>query len=81
MMQIRLSCHGACYHQYHVVWIPKHRKKVLKGELEEFVEKHLFDMRGYHPDVEIKNYSIQKDHIQLVIVILPDIQFLLWLVI
>ena len=70
-MEIRLSGHGAYHHQYHVVWIPKYRKKVLKGELKEFVEKHLFDIQGYHPDVEIKNYSIQKDHIHLVIIIPP----------
>ena len=52
-MEIRLSGHGAYHHQYHVVWIPKYRKKVLKGELKEFVGKHLFDIQGYHPDVEI----------------------------
>jgi hypothetical protein len=27
-MKIKLSAHGAYHHQYHVVWIPKYRKKV-----------------------------------------------------
>src|SRR5712691_8708030 len=26
-MKIKLSAHGAYHHQYHVVWIPKYRKK------------------------------------------------------
>jgi len=70
-MKIRLSGHGAYRHQYHIVWIPKYRKEILKGELKEFVEKHLFDIQDYHPDIEIENYSIQKDHIHLVIIIPP----------
>ena len=68
-MEIMISAHGAYHHQYHIVWIPKYRKKVLKNQLKEFVESHLFDIQEYHPDVEIKKYSIQRDHIRLVIVI------------
>ena len=70
-MEIRLSAHGAYHHQYHVVWIPKYRKKILEGQLKEFVEKHLYDIQTYHPDIEIENYNIQKDHIHLVIIIPP----------
>ena len=44
-MEIRLSAYGAYHHQYHVVWIPKYRKKILKGFLKEFVEKRLFDIQ------------------------------------
>ncbi len=70
-MEIRLSAHGAYHHKYHVVWISKYRKKILSGQLKEFVEKHLFDIQSYHPDIEIDQCSIQKDHIHLVIIIPP----------
>ena len=70
-MEVRLSGHGAYHHQYHVVWIPKYRKKILQGKLKEFIEKRLFDVQEYHPDIEIEKYSIQKDHIHLVIIIPP----------
>ena len=70
-MEVRLSAHGAYHHQYHVVWIPKYRKKILQGKLKEFIEKRLFDVQEYHPDIEIEKYSIQKDHIHLVIIIPP----------
>ena len=44
-MEIRFSAHGAYHHQYHVVWIPKYRKKVLKGGLKAYLEKGLFTIQ------------------------------------
>jgi REP-associated tyrosine transposase len=70
-MEIRLSAHGAYRHQYHIVWIPKYRKRVLTGELKAHIEKRLFDIHQYHPDVEIEKYSIQADHLHMVIIIPP----------
>lgn len=70
-MEIRLSGHGSYHHEFHIVWIPKYRKKILKGELKSFIEKHLFDVQDYHPDVQIEKYSIQIDHLHLLIIIPP----------
>jgi len=67
----RLSAHGAYHHEYHVVWIPKHCKRILKGEVKGFVERRIFDIQEYHPDVEIERYSIQNDHVHLIIIIPP----------
>jgi putative transposase len=70
-MKIKLSAHGAYHHQYHVVWIPKYRKKVLKGERKQYLEKGLFDIETFHPDMAIETFSTQVDHSHLVIVIPP----------
>lgn len=70
-MEIRLSAHGAYHHQYHLVWIPKYRRRVLKGALKDFVTKKLGDIREYHPEVEVEQVSIQSDHVHLVAVIPP----------
>ena len=70
-MRIRLSAHGAYRHQYHVVWIAKYRQRILKGELKTFIEQRLFDIHQYHPDIEIEKYSIQDDHLHIVIIIPP----------
>ena len=70
-MKIRFSAHGAYHHQFHVVWIPKYRRKVLKGDLKQYLEHGLFDIQKFHPDVEIEALSIQIDHVHLVIVIPP----------
>ena len=59
-MQIRYSADGAYHHEYHIVWIPKYRRGILKGELKKFVEEHLFDIQTYHPDVEVERYSIRE---------------------
>jgi REP-associated tyrosine transposase len=70
-MEIRLSAHGAYHHQYHLVWIPKYRRKVLKGDLKECVAKRLHEIHEYHPEVEVQQVSIQLDHVLLVAVIPP----------
>jgi putative transposase len=48
-----------------------HRKRILKGKVKGFVEKSIFDIQEYHPDVEIERYSIQNDHVHLIIIIPP----------
>ncbi len=70
-MKIKLRAHGAYHHPYHVVWSPKDRKKVLKGELKQSLEKGLCAIERCHPDIAIETLSIQVDHIHLVIVIPP----------
>ena len=37
-MEVRLSAHGAYQHQYHVVWIPKYRRRILRGAIKTFVQ-------------------------------------------
>ncbi len=64
-MEIRLSAHGAYHHHYHLVWIPKYRRSVLKGTLKDFLTKKLGDIREYPPEVEVEQVSIQSDHVPL----------------
>ena len=70
-MQIRLSAHGAYCHCYHLIWIPKYRKPILKGEVKTFIEAHLLDIQQYHPEVEIQQSHIREDHLHLVTSIPP----------
>jgi putative transposase len=70
-MDIRLSAHGAYHHQFHLVWIPKDRKRVLKGDLKDFLAKRLNAIEEFHPEVEVEQVSIQVDHVHLVAVIPP----------
>ena len=70
-MEIRFSAHGAYHHQYHVGWIPKYRKKILQGDLKAYLEKGLGTIQQFHPDVVIEKFSIQVDHVHLIMVIPP----------
>jgi putative transposase len=70
-MEVRLSAHGAYQHQYHVVWIPKYRRRILRGAIKLFVQEQLPQIQQYHPDVEVQRWSMQIDYIHMVLVILP----------
>jgi len=70
-MDIRLSAHGAYHHQYHLVWIPKYRRRVLKGDLKEFLVKRLGEITEFYPEVEVEKFSVQADHVHLIAVIPP----------
>ena len=70
-MEVRLRAHGAYQHQYHGVWIPKYRRRILRGALQIFVPEHLPQIQHDHPDVDIQQWSVQVDHILVVLVIPP----------
>ena len=70
-MEVRLSGHGAYQHQYHVVWIPKYRRRILRGAIKLFVQEPLPQIQQYHPDVEVQQWSVQIDPIHMVLVIPP----------
>ena len=70
-MEIKLSAHGAYRHQYHVVWIPKYRRRVLKSGVKTYVERGFKEISEFYPDVIIVKYNIQEEHVHLVIEIPP----------
>jgi len=70
-MEVRLSAHGAYQHHYHVVWIPKYRRRILRGAIKLLVQEQLPQIQQYHPDVEVPQWSVQIDHIHMVLVIPP----------
>ena len=70
-MEVRLSAHGAYQPHYPVVWIPKYRRRILRGVIKIFVEEHLPQIQHDHPDVLVQQWSVQVDHIHVVLVIPP----------
>jgi len=53
-----------------VVWIPKYRRRILRGAIKIFLEENLPQIQHYHPDVLVQQWSVQVDHIHVVLVIL-----------
>ncbi len=72
-MRIKLSAHGSYKHQYHIVWIPKYRRKVLKLGVKTYVGRGIEEIIQYHPEIEIIKYNIQVDHVHLIIDIPPKL--------
>ena len=57
---------------YHLVWIPKYRKRVLTGEVAERIKELLHecaDMNRW----KIEELNIQKDHVHVLVQMRPEI--------
>jgi putative transposase len=70
-MEIRLSGHSAYHTEYHIVWIPKYRYRVLNPGVKAYLVKLFPKVMVELPGCEIVKYSIQPDHIHMVIIIPP----------
>jgi putative transposase len=70
-VEIRLSGHSAYYAEYHIVWIPKYRYHVLNPGVKAYLVKLFPKVMKELPGCEIVKYSIQSDHIHMVMVIPP----------
>jgi putative transposase len=51
---------------YHIVWIPKYRKKILKGRIRERLIEVLF-CKAKEINIIIKCHEVMSDHVHLFI--------------
>ncbi len=70
-MKNRVSGHGVYRTEYHVVWIPKYRRKILNPGLRGYLRKLFPKILREMPGVEIVEMSIQVDHIHAIVIIPP----------
>jgi putative transposase len=49
---------------YHIVWVPKYRYRVLTGAIKEMVEKDIHTLCEWR-EVEVLELSLQADHVHL----------------
>ncbi len=70
-MEIRLSGHTAYRTEYHIVWIPKYRHRILNPGVKGYLVKLFWKVIEQLPGCEIIKCNIQPDHIHMVIIIPP----------
>jgi len=70
-VDIRFSGHSAYKTEYHVVWIPKYRRRILNPGVKGYLVKLFPKVVRQMPGVEIVEQNILVDHIHMVIVIPP----------
>jgi len=70
-VEIRYSGHSAYRTEYHIVWIPKYRRRVLNPGVQGYLRKLFPKVMGKLPCCEIVEYSIQRDHLHVVMIIPP----------
>ena len=57
---------------YHIVWCPKYRFRILKGEVAKFVEETIRSLCEWK-SIEILELSVGEDHVHAVISIPPKL--------
>ena len=72
-MRFRKSAHAVYKTEYHVVWIPRYRRKVFVKGVKEYADKLLANIPDLDKDIEVIKVNVRLDHIHMVIVIPPRI--------
>lgn len=70
-MEVYFSAHGVFKLQYHVIWVTKYRRRILKPFIEEYLRKVLPKLLRSMPGVSIETIGFDKDHVHMVMVIPP----------
>ena len=72
MSRFRRLSQSIWHCQYHIVWVPKYRHRILKGELAKDVE-NLIRAYSNQQKCEIIELNVQIDHVHLLVMIPPKI--------
>ena len=59
--------------EYHLVWIPRYRRKIFVKGVKQYTEKVLAHIPELAPDIEVMKLNVQDDHVHMVIVIPPRV--------
>jgi len=70
-MQVIKTAHGMYSLQYHVVWVCKYRRKILKPGVCSYISKTLPTLLRGMPGVTIEAIGFDKDHFHMLMVIPP----------
>ena len=63
--------HSVYYHKYHIVWVCKYRRKILKPGVCVYITKLLHGLLRSMPGVELEEIGFDLDHLHMVMLIPP----------
>ena len=72
MSRFRKLSHVLWHCQYHLVWVPKYRYKILDGKLHTEVERCI-RIFCEQKKCEIAELNIQEDHVHLIVMMPPKV--------
>ena len=72
MSRFHKLSHSIWHCQYHIVFAPKYRFKILKGELAEEVEKCIRVISD-QKKCKIIELNVQEDHVHMLVMVSPKI--------
>jgi len=62
--RFRKLSHSIWHCQYHIVWVPKYRYRILVGTVREAAEVSIQAICGY-AECEVVERNVQRDHVHL----------------
>lgn len=65
------QAHVVYHTQYHIVWIPRFRRKILVEGVASYLLKQLDGIRKWYPDLLFLERNIQPDHVHILLVVPP----------
>ena len=63
--------HSLCECKYHIVFCPKYRYRILKGEVAEYVSRQIYRLCEQKEGVEVVELNVQADHVHVILSIPP----------
>ena len=72
MGKYRKLTHTVYKCEYHIVWTPKYRYRILKGQIASELQRDLYGLSS-HKDVIIEELNIQPDHVHMLCSIPPKL--------
>jgi len=70
-MKYYRQAHVVYHTEYHIVWIPRFRRKILVPGVASYLYKKLDEVRKHYPDLIFLERNIQPDHVHILIQIPP----------
>ena len=72
MSRFRRLSHTIWHCQYHIVWVPKYRFRILIGEVAQSVASGIQAICGFS-GCEVVELNVQKDHVHLLVMVPPKV--------
>jgi len=68
--RFRKLAHSLWHCQYHIVWVPKYRYRILQGTIGDAVASGIEAICGY-AQCEMVELNVQPDHVDMVVMVPP----------
>ena len=72
MSRYKKLSHVIYHHNFHIVWTPKYRYRVLEGRVKELLEEDL-QMLCEWKEVEVLELNVQRNHVHVVVSVPPKV--------
>lgn len=72
MSRFKRLSHTIGHCEYHIVWVPKYRYRVMQGKIKEEVELCVREQTG-QMNCEVQELNVQADHVHLIVQIPPKL--------